>query len=111
MTDEELAGWARNWHWNDCAQEPVDPSIYSRDQRMLRAFVAALAEEKRKNCKHLNRFGSGYAGSDGTSWTAWTCQSCGTSYDSRATAAVGNHKCDQALTDVPVTSGIRESET
>lgn len=42
MTDDELAGWARNWHWNDCAEDkPVDPSIYYRDLRMLKAFLAA----------------------------------------------------------------------
>jgi len=44
MTDEELAAWARNWHWNDCAEDkPVDPSIYFRDMRMLKAFIAALS--------------------------------------------------------------------
>ena len=46
MTDEELAGWARNWHWNDCAEDkPVDPSIYFRDMRMLKAFIAAKAPQ------------------------------------------------------------------
>lgn len=40
ITDDELAGWARSWHWNDCADDkPVDPSIYFRDVRMLKAFV------------------------------------------------------------------------
>lgn len=40
MTDEALAGWARNWHWNDTAEDkPVDPSIYFRDMRMLKAFL------------------------------------------------------------------------
>jgi len=40
IPDDELAAWARNWHWNDCADDkPVDPSIYFRDARMLRAFV------------------------------------------------------------------------
>ena len=40
--DDKLAAWARNWHWNDCAEDkPVDPSIYFRDQRMLKAFLAA----------------------------------------------------------------------
>lgn len=38
--DYELAGWARQWHWNDCAgDQPVDPSIYFRDMRMLKAFI------------------------------------------------------------------------
>jgi hypothetical protein len=42
-TDDKIAGWARNWHWNDCAEDkPVDPSIYFRDMRMLKAFLAAL---------------------------------------------------------------------
>jgi hypothetical protein len=40
VADDELAGWARNWHWNDCADDrPVDPSIYFRDMRMLKAFI------------------------------------------------------------------------
>lgn len=43
-TDQKLAGWARSWHWNDCAEDkPVDPSIYFRDMRLLKAFVAALS--------------------------------------------------------------------
>lgn len=85
MTDEELAGWARNWHWQDCAEDmPVDPSIYSRDMRMLKSFIAAQAEEKRKNCKHYSRIGSGCTGSDGIGWSTWYCQECGASYDSRA---------------------------
>jgi len=80
MTDEELAGWARNWHWNDCAEDkPVDPSIYFRDMRMLRAFVTALAEEKRKNCKHFNRHGNGALSSDGASSYHWHCAECGAS--------------------------------
>jgi hypothetical protein len=40
IDDDELAGWARSWHWNDCAGEPRDPSIYFRDMRMLKAFIA-----------------------------------------------------------------------
>ena len=41
-SDDKLAGWARNWHWNDCAEDkPVDPSIYFRDMRLLKAFLAA----------------------------------------------------------------------
>jgi hypothetical protein len=40
IPDDELAAWARNWHWNDCAEDkPVDPSIYFRDMRMLKAFI------------------------------------------------------------------------
>jgi hypothetical protein len=43
-TDDELAGWARNWHWNDTAQDrPVDPSIYFRDMRMLKAFITKFS--------------------------------------------------------------------
>lgn len=39
--DDKLAAWARNWHWNDTAEDrPVDPSIYFRDMRMLKAFRA-----------------------------------------------------------------------
>jgi|GEM_PF-4895449 len=92
MTDEELAGWARNWHWNDCAEDkPVDPSIYFRDMRMLKAFVAALdanrANEKRTNCQHIRRTGGGGCG-DGGSYHYWICHDCGASYDSRP--AVGN---------------------
>jgi hypothetical protein len=42
--DNRLAAWARNWHWNDCAEDrPVDPSIYFRDMRMLKAFVALFS--------------------------------------------------------------------
>jgi hypothetical protein len=41
-SDDKLASWARNWHWNDCAEDkPVDPSIYFRDMRLLKAFIAA----------------------------------------------------------------------
>jgi hypothetical protein len=81
MTDEQLAAWARNWHWQDTAHDkPVDPSIYFRDMRMLRAFIAHQAEEKRKNCKHFGRIGSGSIGSDGSSSTHWYCPDCGASY-------------------------------
>jgi hypothetical protein len=40
IDDDELTGWARSWHWNDCLDDkPVDPSIYFRDMRMLKAFI------------------------------------------------------------------------
>lgn len=43
MTDQELAAWARSWHWNDCAEDrPVDLTIYPRDMRMLKAFLKML---------------------------------------------------------------------
>ena len=39
LTDDELIAWARNWHWQDTAEDkPVDPSIYFRDARLVRAF-------------------------------------------------------------------------
>jgi hypothetical protein len=57
-----------------------------------RDAIAALdtfrAAEKRRNCKHHNRYGTGCVGSDGSGWSTWFCQECGASYDSRA--AVGN---------------------
>lgn len=44
ISDDKLAGWARNWHWNDCAEDkPVDPSIYFRDKRLLKAFIAEFS--------------------------------------------------------------------
>jgi hypothetical protein len=83
MTDEELAGWARNWHWNDCAGDPEDPSIYFRDMRMLKAFIVAAEAhrdaEKRKNCKHSNTIGSG---GTGNAIIRWNCLDCGVSYSS-----------------------------
>jgi hypothetical protein len=46
LDDEKLAEWSRNWHWNDCAEDkPVDPSIYFRDRRMLKAFVAEFGSD------------------------------------------------------------------
>lgn len=51
------------------------------------AAIAALdiyrAEEKRKNCKHPSKFGTGSVGGDGTIWSTWYCRDCGASYDSR----------------------------
>jgi hypothetical protein len=51
ITDAELASWARQWHWNDTAEDkPVDPSIYFRDKRMLRAFVEFMASRAQPQC-------------------------------------------------------------
>lgn len=48
------------------------------------AVLALEAAEKRKNCKHFNRTGTGCVGSDGSGWSTWHCSECGASYDSRA---------------------------
>lgn len=63
-------------------------TLYARTA--IASLDALRTAEKRKNCKHHNRTGTGYAGGDGTGWTTWYCQSCGASYDSRSnTPAVG----------------------
>jgi hypothetical protein len=40
--------------------------------------------EKRKNCKHISRQGTGSISSDGFGWSTWYCAECGASYDSRS---------------------------
>lgn len=41
--DTDLAAWAKNWHWADCkaGNTEKDPTIYPRDLRLLKAFLAA----------------------------------------------------------------------
>ena len=42
-----LSDWARKWHWADCAEKkPIDLTIYPRDERMLKAFLAATRPAK-----------------------------------------------------------------
>jgi hypothetical protein len=56
LTDQELAGWARNWHWNDTAlDQPVDPSIYFRDMRMLKAFIEHCEARRRHSEQPTDR--------------------------------------------------------
>lgn len=57
-----------------------------RDMRMLKAFVAQAAE-KRKNCKHSNRTGTGMVASDGSSHYDWYCRECGASGHSETPAS------------------------
>lgn len=50
IADNKLAAWARNWHWEDTAEDkPVDPSIYYRDLRMLKAFIAKFGSPSRSS--------------------------------------------------------------
>lgn len=39
----------------------------------------SAVEEKRRNCRHFNRQGSGTVGSDGSSKWSWYCADCGAS--------------------------------
>lgn len=41
------------------------------------AVLALEAAEKRKNCQHLNRQGTGSVSSDGASMFEWYCPNCG----------------------------------
>lgn len=66
--------------------------VRKRYRNQASAAIEALDNfrnaEKRKNCKHLNRTGTGSIGSDGSGWSTWFCQECGASYDSRESTVV-----------------------
>lgn len=73
-----------------CKLDGMFRDIFNRQERhdliyvIITASDAYRAEEKRKNCKHFNRTGTGSVGSDGSGWSTWYCSECGASYDSRA---------------------------
>lgn len=59
------------------ARSAIDPVTM---EDVARAAIAALdayrAEERRKNCQHLNKTGTGMVGSDGSSYYDWYCRDC-----------------------------------
>lgn len=88
ITAQAIALWdGADWHGRLGSRE------CSRDRyrAMARAAIEALdtcrAEEKRKNCKHLRKFGGGSIGESGAH-SYWRCHDCGESYDSRTFDAV-----------------------
>jgi hypothetical protein len=70
ISDDELAGWARNWHWNDCADDgPVDPSIYFRDARMLKAFITKFEQRLPRYLSNCLRAGACHGKCESTACT------------------------------------------
>lgn len=72
-----------------CKLDGMFRDIFNQQERrdliyvIITASDAYRAEQKRKNCRHLNRFGGGGIGESG-SHSYWRCPECGESYDSRA---------------------------
>jgi hypothetical protein len=105
MTEVELVAIAicksRTCQGIDCCQWPANggrlqcPVKNGGYDDAARDAIQALDSfrdaEKRKNCKHYARIGTGCAGSDGSGWSTWFCQECGASYDSRH--PVGGSRC------------------
>ncbi len=100
MTELELVAIAicrsRTCEGINCCQWPANggrllcPVKAGGYEDAARDAIAALdnfrAAEKRKNCKHTNKRGSGSIGSDGSSKTYWYCMECGTSYNEETPA-------------------------
>jgi hypothetical protein len=62
------------------------PSIREHVRAALDAAEAENAEERRENCKHTNKFGSGSVSSDGSWHISWYCRDCGRSYEASTPA-------------------------
>jgi hypothetical protein len=57
-----------------------DFTAYLPQARIAITTVDAFREEeKRKNCRHYNKFGNGSLSSDGSSSFSWYCKDCGAS--------------------------------
>lgn len=73
MTVAKAMAEAAGFCWENCAQ-----SQWERDAEAgIRALDAYRAAEKRKNCKHPRKTGTGMVGSDGSSYHDWHCPDCG----------------------------------
>lgn len=46
---------------------------------LMRAALDAIARDKKANCKHMRKNGTGQVCSDGSSKTTWFCLDCGAS--------------------------------
>jgi len=106
MTELELVAIAicksRTCEGINCCQWPAQggrtqcPVKAGGYDEAARDAIAALdtfrAAEKRRNCKHHGRYGTGCVGSDGSGWSTWFCQECGASYDSRSPQISSKHR-------------------
>lgn len=64
-----------------------DFTAYLPQARIAIAAVDAFREEeKRKNCRHYNKFGNGSVSFDGSSSFSWYCRDCGASGQSEYVA-------------------------
>lgn len=74
----------------ECALETYDKVSKSKYDGDARAALAAAEKvrdiERRENCKHPRKQGTGSISSDGTSCMRWHCQDCFKSWE---TASVG----------------------
>ncbi len=73
-------------------QCPVKDGGYNEAAKdAITALDDFRAAERRKNCQHHMRIGTGCLGSDGSGWSTWFCQECGASYDSRTPSVSSHH--------------------
>jgi transposase-like protein len=68
-------------YWWNREDEPEDGLAETLARVAIKALDAYRAEEKRKNCKHMNAMGSS---GTGNARSRWSCPDCGASYDSAA---------------------------
>lgn len=73
-------GYPEDW-WD---RSPMNQTGFLLEAKAaLLAANEVMEQERKRNCIHLRRTGTGSLGSNGLGWSTWYCYDCGASYDSR----------------------------